>query len=103
MRQTHPNPTPRGPHVKLRALVTDEGRYVPMQFIESINFIKPDTEDSVVDVLKGKHTLDIHTLSGENYKIDMGKVSGKLGADADMDIDSVWEIVFESWIYYISL
>ena len=94
-------PPVKGPKVQLRAVITSDGRYVPLKFVESINFKRDKDEDTIIDVLKGNSTLEIHTLSGENHIIDLSHVINKM--EDISDVDDMWGIVFESWIYHISL
>lgn len=53
------------------AIVTDDGAYILLKFVESLGPVEYDEAQCVVDKLKGDVRLSVRTISGQNYIISM--------------------------------
>lgn len=80
-------------------VIADDNTVVALRFVESMNLAR-DSEEKVVDKLKGDVTIEIRTASGVSYVISARKQIEIIGKQYKLPDDpgDVRTAIFERWI-----
>lgn len=84
-------------------VIAEDNTVVSLRFVESMNLAR-DSEEKVVDKLKGDVTLDIRTSSGATYVISARKQMEIIGKQYKLSEDpgEVRTAIFERWVTFIN-
>jgi len=84
-------------------VIAEDNTVVSLRSVESMNLAR-DSEEQVVDKLKGDALIEIRTMSGAIYTISMRKQMDIIGKQYKLSDDpgEVRTAVFERWVAFIN-
>lgn len=84
-------------------VIAEDNTVVSLRSVESMNLAR-DSEEQVVDKLKGDALIEIRTVSGAIYTISIRKQMDIIGKQYKLSDDpgEVRTAIFERWIAFIN-
>lgn len=79
-------------------VVADDGTVISLKYVESMNFIRTD-EEQTVDKLRDDCAIDIITISGQRYQISMTMQQDTFGEKYNVPTEpqELRAAIYERW------